>query len=106
MLDQIPVSQDERLRVDVTLPRGLVPGGKGVPAGEIVVRDGLSEKGDRTWGRAVAVLRQKGEIVWDVTLNPGKGVELLLEYEVACPSGEHVEQEWSGHRPTNRSLFD
>ncbi|KAL5869599.1 hypothetical protein ACKVWC_010345 [Pyricularia oryzae] len=106
VLDQIPVSQDERLRVDVTLPRGLVPGGKGVPAGEIVVRDGLSEKGDRTWGRAVAVLRQKGEIVWDVTLNPGKGVELLLEYEVACPSGEHVEQEWSGHRPTNRSLFD
>ncbi|KAI6357371.1 hypothetical protein MCOR25_007674 [Pyricularia grisea] len=93
VLDQVPVSQDERLRVDITLPRGLVSGGKGVPAGEIVVHEGLSEKGDRTWGQAVAVLKQKGEIVWDVTLNPGKGVELLLEYEVACPSGEHVEQD-------------
>ncbi|TLD09829.1 hypothetical protein PspLS_12029 [Pyricularia sp. CBS 133598] len=106
VLDQVPVSQDERLRVDIALPRGLVPGGKGVPAGEIVVRDGLSEKGDRTWGRAVAMLKQKGEILWDVTLNPGKGVELLLEYEVACPSGEHVEQEWSGDCPTTRGLFD
>ncbi|TLS27405.1 hypothetical protein PpBr36_03981 [Pyricularia pennisetigena] len=71
VLDQVPVSQDERLRVDIALPRGLLPGGKGVPAGE-----------------------QKGEIVWDVTLNPGKGVELLLEYEVACPAGEHVEQKF------------
>ena len=84
VLDQVPISEDERLRVDVLAPRGLSSGGvnTGSPS-----RDGADNK---DWGKAVARLRKGGEVSWDVTLKAGKGVKLGLEYEIAAPAGDTV----------------
>lgn len=87
VLDQVPVSEDERLRVEVLQPRGLsLAGGPGVPAGA-PGRDGKEEK---DWGRAVATLKKDGEVAWDVTLNAGRIVKLGLEYQCAFPTGDHA----------------
>ncbi|KAK2028354.1 hypothetical protein LX32DRAFT_663954 [Colletotrichum zoysiae] len=75
VLDQVPASEDERLRVDVLVPKGLAvsgPGG-GVPAG-LPAREGKDDKA--------------GQVDWQVTLNAGKAVRLGLEYVVALPSGD------------------
>ncbi|KAM3457732.1 hypothetical protein MY3296_000805 [Beauveria thailandica] len=83
--DQVPVSEDERLRVDVVTPRGLVEEGQAVVAGA----PGREEDGrDRDWGKATAQLRKGGEVCWDVRLNAGKMVKLRLEYAVSAPTGD------------------
>ncbi|KAM3515958.1 hypothetical protein MY11210_000498 [Beauveria gryllotalpidicola] len=83
--DQVPVSEDERLRVDVVTPRGLVEEGQAVVAGA----PGREEDGrDRDWGKATAQLRKGGEVFWDVRLNAGKMVKLWLEYAVSAPTGD------------------
>ncbi|EGY16930.1 hypothetical protein VD0002_g2429 [Verticillium dahliae] len=86
--DQIPVSEDERLKVEILQPKGLSVGGGGVGAGA-PTRDG---KEDRDWGTAVASLKKEGEVSWDVSLKAGRGVRLGLEYVVALPGGEHAVQ--------------
>ncbi|KAK7926647.1 hypothetical protein PG985_003645 [Apiospora marii] len=86
VLDQVPVSEDERLRVEVLQPRGLSLAGAGVPAG-VPGREGKEEK---DWGKAVATLKKDGEVAWDVTLNAGRMVKLGLEYQCAFPTGDHA----------------
>ncbi|KAK5658292.1 hypothetical protein OQA88_2267 [Cercophora sp. LCS_1] len=87
VLDQVPVSEDEKLRIDVQQPRGLYAGAP-VPTG-VPGKDGKEEK---EWGRASAVLKKAGEVSWDVVLNAGKSVRLVLEYDVSLPAGERVIQ--------------
>ena len=85
VLDQVPVSEDEKLRVDVLAPRGISASGPvstGVPT-----REGPENK---DWGKAVASMKKGGEVGWEVTLKAGKGVRLGLEYEVAAPAGDKV----------------
>ncbi|KAB5576317.1 hypothetical protein GE09DRAFT_620682 [Coniochaeta sp. 2T2.1] len=84
--DQVPVSEDERLRVAIHCPRGLVVGGNPVPAGT----PGKPE--DKDWGQGKATLKKAGEVEWDIELAAGKSVRLVLEYEVAAPGGEGVVQ--------------
>jgi hypothetical protein len=84
--DQVPVSEDERLRVDVLHPKGLGVGGPGVAAGA------GAKAGDKDWGRAVATIKKNGEVCWDATVQPGKSARLTLEYVVAMPSGESAVQ--------------
>jgi len=86
VLDQVPVSEDEKLRISLLQPRGLVVGGAGATAGSPAKDDG------KDWGRATATLKKAGEVCWDVTLQAGRGVKLGLEYEVALPLGEGVTQ--------------
>jgi len=86
--DQVPVSEDERLRIAVTHPRGMVAGGQPVPAGV----PGKHGKEHADWGTATASLKKAGEVSWDVSLNAGRSVKLVLEYEVAVPGGEGVVQ--------------
>lgn len=88
VLDQVPVSEDDKLRVEIVQPRGLVEGGAGVSAGaqDATVKDG------KDWGKAVATLRKGGEVKWDVELNAGKSVKLGLEYDVSLPAGDHAVQ--------------
>ena len=86
VLDQVPVSQDERLRVDILAPKGLSVGGNAVNAGV------PAKENDKDWGKATAVLKKGGEVSWDLSLKAGKAVKLGLEYEVAAPAGEHVMQ--------------
>ncbi|KAM0271169.1 hypothetical protein ACHAQH_009153 [Verticillium albo-atrum] len=88
VLDQVPVSEDERLKVEILQPKGLSIGGSGVGAG-MPTRDG---KEDKDWGTAVASLKKEGEVRWDVSLKAGRGVRLGLEYVVALPGGEHAVQ--------------
>ncbi|ATY66578.1 mucoidy inhibitor A [Cordyceps militaris] len=83
--DQVPVSEDESLRVDVVTPRGLVVDGPAVVAGAPGREEGDR---DRDWGRAAAQLAKGGEVSWDVRLNAGKMVKLWLEYAVSAPSGD------------------
>jgi hypothetical protein len=88
VLDQIPVSEDERLKVDLVAPRGLTPGSSGIAAGA-PAREDIS---DKNWGKATAGLKKNGEVSWQVTLNAGKAVKLALEYMVAMPAGDVATQ--------------
>jgi hypothetical protein len=98
VLDQVPVSEDDRLRIDVLQPRGLVLDGSGVTTGAAGSREGrkigndkpTTSKEDKDWGKAVARLKKGGEVAWDVSLNAGRTVKLTLEYECACRTGEHA----------------
>lgn len=117
VLDQIPVSDDEKLRVDVLQPKGLRNEGDhvldGVAAtaemasrGSAVAQNNIKSNQDTSassssydvrssgkeekWGRAVATLKKGGEIRWNVKLNPGQGVRLVLEYEARFPSSDRI----------------
>ncbi|KAM0339091.1 hypothetical protein ACHAPQ_001931 [Fusarium lateritium] len=84
VLDQIPVPEDDRIRVDLLTPRDLTVDGPRQPAGV----PGRETAEDKDWGKATAVLKKDGQILWDLSLNPGKTVKLDLEYSVSMPSGE------------------
>lgn len=109
VLDQVPVSEDERLKIDIVTPRGLKIGGDGVRAGQSSTNGqvanttgsaasarasayGVDNSGGSAikWGSAVATAKKGGEVAWNVKLNAGQGVKLVLEYETAFPSGESV----------------
>ncbi|SPJ71243.1 uncharacterized protein FTOL_00971 [Fusarium torulosum] len=84
VLDQIPVPEDDRIRVDLLNPRQLTVDGPRQPAGA----PGRETAEDKDWGKATASLKKDGQISWDVSLKPGKTVKLELEYSVSMPSGE------------------
>lgn len=86
VLDQVPVSEDDKLRVDIAYPRGLSEGGSGVSTGtqQATPKDGSG----KDWGKAVATLKKGGEVSWDVELHAGKSIKLDLEYEVSLPAGD------------------
>ncbi|KAL8765282.1 MAG: hypothetical protein Q9209_007604 [Squamulea sp. 1 TL-2023] len=103
VLDQVPVSEDDKLKVEILTPRGLgKEGSQAVRAGIGQINEGTGKKGstyaeDDTsssgrgkWGKATAKMKKEGEIEWDVKLNPGQGVKLELEYEAKFPSGTGV----------------
>ncbi|PQE22518.1 mucoidy inhibitor protein [Rutstroemia sp. NJR-2017a BVV2] len=111
VMDQVPISEEERLRVEVLVPRGLKADGEKIPTGlglddemamaqaarsggggsgsggEIVKRRSIKQD---NWGTADAELKKSGEVVWHVKLHPGSGVKLVLQYEAGFPSGETV----------------
>ncbi|EXF83892.1 hypothetical protein CFIO01_03915 [Colletotrichum fioriniae PJ7] len=85
VLDQVPVSEDERLKVDILAPKGLVVDGSGVSTGQ----PARESKQDVDWGQSTATLKgRQGQVEWQVKLNAGKAVKLGLEYVVALPSGD------------------
>ena len=118
VLDQVPVSEDERLKIEVVNPRGLKAGGEGVRTGvsaflavpQHANTGSINGKGSAKdvrasvygvdgkqvtmsqdkWGTAVATAKKGGEVCWNVKLNPGQGVKLVLEYEATFPGGEMV----------------
>ncbi|KAG5931078.1 hypothetical protein E4U53_001955 [Claviceps sorghi] len=86
VLDQVPLSQDDNLRVDILSPLGLSVGSAEVRTGA----PGLDGRENKDWGSARASVRKDGEVTWDVSLNPGKAVRLTLEYGVAFPNGTYA----------------
>lgn len=88
--DQIPVSEDERLRVELLNPKGVQIDGLGVLVGD----PGRDARQDKDWGKATATLKKTGEVNWQVTLNAGKAVRLSMEYSVSLPSGDAAVQCW------------
>lgn len=100
VLDQIPVSEDDKLKVEVLIPRGLRKDEQAVKAGVGQINEGTGKKGSTyseqsggeekvKWGKASAKMKE-GEIEWDVKLNPGQGVKLELEYEARFPGGDGI----------------
>jgi len=87
VLDQVPVSEDEKLRVDILQPKGIT-----TAAGVATGMPGKEGKEQADWGKATASVKKAGEVSWDVVLNAGKSVRLTLEYDVAFPAGERVVQ--------------
>ncbi|KAL8898906.1 MAG: hypothetical protein Q9207_006472 [Kuettlingeria erythrocarpa] len=105
VLDQVPISDDEKLRLEILVPRGLRRDDDHavVKAGVGLINEGTGKKGSTyaehrgttgeekvKWGKASAKMRKEGEIEWDVKLNPGQGVKLDLEYEARFPGGENI----------------
>lgn len=97
VLDQVPVSEDERLRIAILTPRGLAKEGDNVKAG-VSAKEGSSgavmekEKDGKSesWGNAVAKLKKNGEVGWTVKLEGGKGCLLKVEYEARLPPSEKI----------------
>ena len=85
MLDQVPVSEEERLRVEILQPAGLKIEGDAVKTGT-----GIVGKETEKWGKATAVLKKGGEVAWEVKIEAGRRVKLMLEYEARFPSSEMV----------------
>ncbi|KAG8412944.1 hypothetical protein J3459_013637 [Metarhizium acridum] len=90
--DQIPVSDDHCLRVKLLSPKVTTIDGPKVLVGS----PGRDAIWDEDWGVATATAtRDKtGEINWDVSLNAGKAVRLIMEYSVSFPHGEGAIQSW------------
>jgi len=89
VLDQIPVSEDERLNINVVKPNGLFKEGDRVRAGSSV-RD---ENGkDTSWGKATAMLQKDGKVAWTVGMEKKGACLLRLEYEARLPSQEKIVQ--------------
>ncbi|KAI8631901.1 hypothetical protein F5Y19DRAFT_472788 [Xylariaceae sp. FL1651] len=86
VLDQIPVSEDERLRIELLKPHGLVLDGPSARTGEPTQKSRVEE----AWGKAEAQLKKGGEIAWDVMVNPGCSAKLGLEYLCVFPAGEQA----------------
>lgn len=92
VLDQVPVSEDDRLKVDILQPKGLRAEGDRVSCGTATSnkptgRSVGGERLDRDWGRTVAALKKNGEVCWELKLAAGQGVKLVLEYETRLPAG-------------------
>ena len=106
VLDQIPVSQDERLRIDVLHPKGLYKEGDAVRAGQnareggsgfsTAVAPATRTQQPDAWGKAVASLKKNGEISWSVNLEKGQACLLKLEYEARLPDRENIVNVWAG----------
>lgn len=90
VLDQIPVSEDDKLTVEITKPVGLeevwdeVDAGRGLKGAH---GKQLTNK-DVRWGSARATLKRQGELCWNVSLDKGATCALDLEYEVRVPESE------------------
>ena len=94
VLDQMPVSEDEQLRMSISQPAGLKHEGDKVKTGQGIQggTTGQGIQGGTTgWGKAVATLKKDGEVMWNVTLNRGGGCRLTLEYEARIPASEVLE---------------
>ncbi|KAK2759407.1 hypothetical protein FQN54_002885 [Arachnomyces sp. PD_36] len=107
VMDQVPVSEDERLRVGILEPKGLNKEGELVNVGAEVGTIAAATYGgantssstspakggkssDRSWGKGTVVLGKGGNITWQLTLEKGKAVKLTLEYEARIPSGQKI----------------
>ncbi|KAJ0421229.1 hypothetical protein BJY00DRAFT_282400 [Aspergillus carlsbadensis] len=77
--DQIPISDDEKLRVRVLEPAGLEKEG-----------DEVDVKMEKSKGSGSVALRKNGEVKWTLKLLPGQEIKLVLEYEAKVPVGSDV----------------
>jgi uncharacterized protein (TIGR02231 family) len=94
LIDQVPVSQDERLRVDISHPRGLSKEGDSVKTGQAAKEGSSGNVGSvrehATWGKAVATMKKGGEVNWTVNLEKGQACLVRLDYEARLPSTDTI----------------
>ncbi|PCG99499.1 Conserved hypothetical protein CHP02231 [Penicillium occitanis (nom. inval.)] len=82
VFDQVPVSEDENLRIHIIEPKGLDKENDTANLHELL-KKGENGKGD-------VLLGKNGQIKWNITLKPGKDIKLVLEYESRIPSGQQI----------------
>jgi hypothetical protein len=78
VVDQVPVPEDERLRVAILQPEGLRV------VGDVV---GVEKF---TGAKGVAKMKKGGTVVWELELEEGAHVTLHLKYEARFPRGEDI----------------
>lgn len=76
--EQVPLSEDDKLRVQILEPKGLE-------------REGDQVKMAMQTGSGTVSLAKNGEVKWMFKLQPGKDIRLALEYEAKVPQGSQVE---------------
>lgn len=79
VLDQVPMSNDEKLHMAILEPKGLVKEDDKVP---MVVEESK--------GKGEVFLGKDGGVKWVMRLEPGKDVRFVLEYEMKAPRGNDV----------------
>ncbi|GFF29692.1 isoform b of protein F37C4.5 [Aspergillus udagawae] len=77
--EQVPLSEDDKLRVQILEPKGLEKEGDQAK----MALDSLA--------RGTVSLAKNGEVKWMLKLQPGKDIRLTLEYEARVPQGSQVE---------------
>lgn len=79
VLDQVPMSNDEKLQMAILEPKGLAKEGDKVT---------MAVEADK--GKGVVTMGKDGEVKWVMQLEPGKDVRMVLEYEMKAPRGNDV----------------
>jgi hypothetical protein len=82
VFDQVPVSEDERLRVNILEPKGLAE------ENNVTKLDAIFDNGEK--GKGQIHLLKNGLVKWVLEIRPGKDVKLVLEYESRIPSGQKI----------------
>ncbi|OKL63811.1 hypothetical protein UA08_00412 [Talaromyces atroroseus] len=80
--DQVPVSEDEQLRINILEPKGLDK------EDEVVKLYDPFKNGEK--GTGEVVWEKGGRVKWNIKLRSGKDVRLILEYESRIPSGKQI----------------
>lgn len=80
VIDQVPVSEDGMLRVNILEPKGLEKEGD----------QKKLEVSKVQWGKGAVIYEKNGGIKWDLDLQKGKDIKLILEYEARIPSGQKI----------------
>ncbi|KAK2801253.1 hypothetical protein FQN50_007813 [Emmonsiellopsis sp. PD_5] len=84
ILDQVPVSEDNRLKLNILEPAGLEKESDSVP----VTLDSSAAKAG--WGKGKVTMLKGGEIMWQLTVEKGMEIRLTLEYEAKMPNGQKM----------------
>ncbi|KKK21062.1 hypothetical protein AOCH_006614 [Aspergillus ochraceoroseus] len=77
--DQIPVTDDEKLRLSIREPQGLEKEG-----------DQANLQMEKRKGHGTVKLSKNGDVTWMLRLQPGQDMRLVLEYEAKVPTGNDV----------------
>ncbi|KAF5857067.1 hypothetical protein ETB97_006311 [Aspergillus alliaceus] len=80
VLDQVPVSEDKELQVEILEPKGLDE-----------KDDGVKLDMEASHGSGKATMEKKGEVKWAIHLEPGRDVRVVLEYGTKAPRGREVD---------------
>lgn len=93
VLDQVPLSEDERLSISILQPRGLSKEGDTAKAGS-AAKEGASGAThvvqNAAWGKATATLKKDGQVAWTANVEKKQGCLLTLEYEARMPAAERI----------------
>ncbi|KAG5289471.1 TIGR02231 domain-containing protein [Histoplasma ohiense] len=84
VLDQVPVSQNESLKVNILEPKGLDKEGDSAT----VLLDSSAFKAG--WGSGRVTRLKGGEIMWQLEVEKGMEVKLTLVYEAKMPTGQQI----------------
>ena len=94
IFDQVPVSEDERIKVSVVSPALVVPGSEEATLGGIKklaqlvrVQKGVSAQWHGEHGDEDPALGKDGKVKWVCELATQEKLTLSLEYDVSAPAG-------------------